>query len=334
MSAPGFTLIELSVAILAGAALLAVAVPPLRLVRQESGTTRCQANLQRIHAASLTYAVEDDTGLLIPIASGDASSGLRVLAHYGYGGRAGWGNTKPMGTPVNSPFAGGPLYRMGPRDRPLNRLLVKGAISAAPVLIDGRANLYTDWASDTRLDLSPYHCPNDAGFPGMHHQSWRDSGLPSYDFYGTSYAVPFQAIAIGSPPYRNSTVYQRRPDWVPSPAVTIAYVENAGLQAFRTKNPAFDQCSIAPLLEQVAYGWHGTAFEFNVAFVDGAVSAVRIQGSRVDESAYCASPYELCRCLMIRGDGWRFDTYPNLPIAISKPTTGGGVGQPDWDIVQ
>lgn len=330
------TLVELCVGMVALAGLLAGAVPALRSARSASQLTECQQNLGRIQAASLVYGAEDASGLFIPIAPGDLTNGLHVLSAYGYGGRAGWGKTKPSGIIENSPFSGGSTARMGPADRPLNKMLYKAALPPPPE-VSSRSGQVTDYTFDARLPLDTYHCPADTAFAGMHHAAWADSELSSYDFYGTSYGVPTQvawyAVTLFDAP-RNNTVYGRNVETIPAPAQTVAYVENAGLFAYRAANPSIPQCPVEPLLSQVAHGWHGQDFRFNVAFVDGAVRQVEMNGSRCVQPPMCPPPATDCHTMIIRNTGWRFDTVPVRPVLVDKQLDLDGFDAPDWQIVQ
>ncbi|MCH8966426.1 MAG: hypothetical protein IID43_01990 [Planctomycetes bacterium] len=54
---------------------------------------------------------------------------------------------------------------------------------------DSRGRRSSNWLADTTLDLDFYKCPSDTGYKGYHFTAWKDSGLSSYDHYGTSYTA-------------------------------------------------------------------------------------------------------------------------------------------------
>ncbi len=154
-----------------------------------------------------------------------------------------------------------------------------------------------DWTPDSRRDLDIYHCPDDNGFPGMHFQGWRESGLSSYNYFGTSYAANPQYIYDPAAPntlFTNST-YFRPLSTVPAPSETIAYLENSGRFATRSYDPelpnqVLDSCRDT-LYEQdgyIAKGWHKQPWRFNVTFADGHAHNVRIR-SYAEQSGFTHS---------------------------------------------
>ena len=51
--------------------------------------------------------------------------------------------------------------------------------------------------SDTELDLQPLRCPADAGYTGIHFESFAEDGFTSYDHFGTSYTSNMFMIGTG-----------------------------------------------------------------------------------------------------------------------------------------
>jgi hypothetical protein len=174
----------------------------------------------------------------------------------------------------------------------------------------------------------------------MHHRAWRDSGLSSYEFYGTSYAtVPLFVGLIGESWIKSFSAYAHKVSAIPAPSTTVTYLENAARFAFMARNDSLDQSLCGwpyPAGNQTAHGWHGMDFQFNVAFVDGAVRNISMRGYGRTPGAYCPAMAVGCECAVVRGEGWRFDVAP-APLAFtSKTITGGGGGgsTTDWDVVE
>jgi prepilin-type processing-associated H-X9-DG protein len=333
----GFTLIELCVGVAALAGLFAVVAPAARSTREASLAAHCRQNLERIVQASLVYASEDSAEWVIPVALGDWLTSDRNVAPYGFGGKSGWFDTKPSGNPEFSPFSGGPLYRMGAPDRPLNRILFKTPI-APPLIVQGRSGERFDWTYDTRHDLAVYRCPADSGFPGMHYRVWRDSGLNSYDFFGTSYAAStlFLSDSANAPSW-SVTPYAHALSAVPAPSNTLAYMENAGRFGYRARNTSLGQNGCYwpyPEASQTANGWHGAPFRFNVTYVDGHVAEVEMRGYGQPAGQVPCAPQagSWCDCYAFRTAAWRLDIMPaawaqTYKIRPADPPAA-------WDIVE
>ena len=125
---------------------------------------------------------------------------------------------------------------MGAAHRPLNATLFKAPFPV-PTPSGGRGGGLLDWSDDARVNVDVYHCPRDLGFPGMHEQGWRDSGLSSYNYYGTSYAV--SPLFVGPGPgslLMSNSVYARPVSTVPQPTTTVMYWENAARYAIYANN--------------------------------------------------------------------------------------------------
>lgn len=336
------TLIELCAGIVALAGLLAAVVPALRSARNADLTAQCRENLGRIQQAALVYAAEDPGEQMIPIGIGDTTTEI-YPSYYDYGGKSGWWKTNVL-TAYQSPFAGTFPYRMGPNDRPLNRIMFKAPFPPPPI-VSSRAGPAEDYSFDMRWDVEVYDCPADAGFSGMHHKGWKDSQLSSYDAYGTSYAAT--AVLVGSPfsgaPLSSNSIYLRPASAIPVPAETVSYLENAGHFAMLANNPALGQtggCWPRPEGNMVAHGWHGEDFHFNVAFADGGVAWREIRGFGRNPAAGCF-PGGTCDCIRVRAPGWRMDTLPvaitptwKLRVADGEPLSTQDGASTTWNVTQ
>jgi prepilin-type processing-associated H-X9-DG protein len=322
------TLIELGVGIMTLITLAATALPAVRSARQSSLVTHCQSNLGRIQAAALIYSSEDANELIIPIGPGDANSVEIYTSSYGYGGRSGRGSEMDVN---QSPFGGSPLYQMGTPHRPLNRILFKQRFPGGVLVTDRSA--FEDWSSDARWDVGVYNCPADNGFPGMHHQGWKQSGRTSYDYYGTSYAA--NALFVGTPasqqPLYSFSAYGRPVSSVPVPSLTVAYQENAARFAIFANNPNLDQTECSwpfSVGAYTAHGWHNQDFRFNVAFIDGSVRFEEIRGFGRQSNVTCTpgGPYP-CQCVAVRTANWRMDVAPAPFVVVGKTSCcyGGAI---------
>jgi prepilin-type processing-associated H-X9-DG protein len=311
--------------------LAATALPAVRSARQSSLVTHCQSNLGRIQAAALIYSSEDANELIIPIGPGDANSVEIYTSSYGYGGRSGRGSEMDVN---RSPFGGNPLFQMGTPHRPLNRILFKNLFPGAVYVQDRRGGSSgTDWSSDARWDVGVYNCPADNGFPGMHHQGWKQSGRTSYDYYGTSYAA--NALFVGTPasqqPLYSFSAYGRPVSSVPVPSLTVAYQENAARFAIFANNPNLDQTECSwpfSVGAYTAHGWHNQDFRFNVAFIDGSVRFEEIRGFGRQSNVTCTpgGPYP-CQCVAVRTANWRMDVAPAPFVVVGKTSCcyGGAI---------
>lgn len=104
---------------------------------------------------------------------------------------------------------------------------------------------------------------------------------------------------------------------VPAPGETVYYMEHCGRFVHQAAPLVDDDgaCNAADF-EGAVYGWHGQAFEFSVAFVDGHVAPTQMRGTRAtyigrypehEDPFYGHIQF---RCVIFRGPGWRMDTLP------------------------
>ena len=340
-----FTLIELAAVGATATILITHVLLGTAELRSRSRAASCQDRLGQIARASLVYGAADPFEQVIPVGVGDVDSQYTRFSFYAFGGKSGMG-----GATYASDAEFGTGNQMGPARRPLNAVLFKTP--------------FTDWYAqeaedhyldDARLDLNVYHCPEDQGFPGMHHRVWKDSHLSSYDFYGTSYAA--NALWIYDPLaptfLKTNSMYSRPASFVPNPGNTIMYWENAARFAIYVPNREFGSedapcecranCLGAVGSTGVAHGWHGQDWRFNAAFGDGHVANIFVRSYRktlLSEPLPECSPGDRCVCIAVRGDGWQLDTMPSPPLGSSHLAPPGGTpiggdsgGSSAWDVV-
>lgn len=328
-SPSAFTLVELLVVVSIIALLIAILLPSLKRARENAKRIKCNTNLRSLAQAGLTYAADDKNEFAIPSGPGDQTSEA-YPAYIGFGGKAGVGlHANNVG---NSPFAGGPTYRLGPDDRPLNKVIYKGKISSVRTSGGVGRGSSIDYSPDTKLDLDLYHCPGDKGFPGMHHKGWWKSGLSGYDYYGTSYSSNPYLVGLGSAnqPLDSNSIYLRPMSRVPNPTNTVLYSEYAmRFAVFADNKEEYNQpgsCWPYPGADRkVARGHHSQPWWFNVSFGDGHTDWVKIKGygylTGVKKAPSCGGPTG-CPCLTQRGKGWQIDTMPAELIPTHKIRTG------------
>ena len=87
-----------------------------------------------------------------------------------------------------------------------------------------------------------------------------------------------------------------------------------------------DQCPIADGIPGRVKGWHGRWWIFDVAFVDGHASTIRMEGYRpVNLSHYPpGASFSSYQCVIVRGNGWQKDTLPSPDLNTNHPCPQAG----------
>lgn len=334
-----FTPIELLATVATIGLALSLLLASVATTREKNRSAVCLANLKGVATASLVYAADDPREMAIPVPATMLDTRMdphlrRAIPAYGYGGRAGSG--KEMGKAFWGTGDG-----LGPARRPLNEFIYKDRFldykdNPGP----GSAN----WTHDTKLELNIFRCPSDTGYRGIHYRAWKESGLSSYDHYGTSYAANVYWIAARRASHRSdspsdgacmsNSPFLRPLSRVPRPSNTLYYEENAGRFAFYAAPqglPESGDCG-GPL-EGIVHSWHGAEdgeradnrdWLFNVSFVDSHTGTVKMKGyqnPRLSEYPYL--DHDHWRCVIIRGPGYQRDTLPSPPVAIPIPFPAG-----------
>lgn len=314
------TLLEVVVISCALMVVMVSIAPVLAAARQRGKDVVCLQNLRRISQASIVYSGADPANHAIPVSPVEVhptigiSSVFSELPAYAYGGKSGVGSGSSSNI-VTSTF--GPNFDMNSANRPLNRVLFRdsfGGVSPRP----GSSGV--KWYPDANLELDAYRCPSDSGFTGLHvHDGWEQSRLSSYDYFGTSYAanVFWTAFEVTNATLMSNSPYLHSLDRIVDPARTIAYLENNGRSAWRAAPDLCPSIDPADYLIGEAGGWHGKAWQFQTAFIDGHVKTTQIRGYRPDNEFD-----DLCG--YVRGDDWQIDTRPLDPVITNHPRQGPG----------
>jgi len=289
-----FTLIELLVTISIISLLITFLLPSLRKAREAGRRSVCVANLRGIASASNIYSTEDAQNQSVPIHHllYDPNPALGDPGGYEWGGRSGHGEQLDTGDPHSSIW--GTALGFGPATRPLNKALFKGGLTD---YLDVPGPEGVNWSNDAELDLRKFRCPSDRGYMGFHFEEWMQSGLSSYDHYGTSYAsntLWAHDFTLDDPqgPYYNTwatfSPFLQPMTRIPTPSETILYLENASRYAWGQfpDGPPSDGSWYftssdhlgAGAGDYFARGWHGGTHESVVAFADGHAMSVSISG--------------------------------------------------------
>jgi prepilin-type N-terminal cleavage/methylation domain-containing protein len=324
----GFTLVELLVVVSIIALLISILLPSLKCARAQTKRAVCIANCKGIATASIVYAADDPTEAAVPVHPqvrnlGPSGSLRRATMVYGFGGKSGRGKE---GSDV---FFWGTGRQKGPATRPMNKFIYK----------DGFVNYqlnpgpgFGNWKKDERLDLDMYRCPSDNGYQGIHYTAWKNSGLTSYDHYGTSYAANLLWIYIpgasNCPGGSGSCCFSNAPalrplSRIPNPSNTLYYEENVGRYTFLA-DPVDSSCDSPD--PSIVDGWHGCTQKtkqwlFNVSFADAHAGTIKMKGYQnphLGELPGCDADDQSCynywHCVIIRGSGYQRDTLPSPPV--------------------
>jgi prepilin-type N-terminal cleavage/methylation domain-containing protein/prepilin-type processing-associated H-X9-DG protein len=323
----GFTLVELLVVIAIIALLIALLLPSLKRAREQAKQVTCLASLRAIATASLVYAGRDRQEMAVPVHRSEVLPESDFIGAYEFGGKSGLGEPTAGVDPLFSRW--GTMNGRGAGQRPLNPVMFRGGFG--DFTNDPGPN-QTNWLNDTLLDLPIYRCPSDRGYRGLHYIAWRNSGLTSYDHYGTSFAAnifwtgPSEGVCFMS----SNSPYLRPLSRIPNPANTLYYEENVGRFAWM-RYP--DPCPIADVegVPARARGWHGNWWNFQVAFADGHAGYIVMNGYQpvhlshypLNEYGYQHS-YETLQCVIVRGDNWQKDTLPAPAVFTNHPCPADG----------
>lgn len=149
-----------------------------------------------------------------------------------------------------------------------------------------------------------YECPSDTGIspapydfePYFLHPS--RASLQIHRITGTSYRLNNHIDFTGQLDPRFQThfygPYMRPVSQVPDPGQTVILEETVAEVAKWNR-------------DHYVLGWHRKANRFNVSFVDGHAGAIFLSGQDGDAEVYGGY-------WVLRGEGWRMDCYPSLPV--------------------
>lgn len=290
----GFTLVELLVVVAIIALLLSILLPSLGAAREQAKKVRCLANMKDLGAASHTYAASDSQNILVPTPHRKTSAGLGTAAAWflgnaHFGGRGGNPSLIPD---VNLARVFNAAGQLGPKERPLNRVIFKKQSwqSYEEAKADGNPYTATDprLMDHARIDMPIYHCPSDFGIPqgrGAIAPEWGaffvtvqvPGDVPLYDVVGNSYTTHWATPLItttGGYPYWGYGALGRQDSAFPNAARNIIYREGVARAAeYYNRDTCCGQTAALNKVLRVP-GWHGRDMEFNATFADGHAESI------------------------------------------------------------
>ena len=286
-----FTLIELLIVIAVIALLISILLPALSAARNQGLRAKCLSNLAALGKISAAYATDHQDGnsiLAVPAWWRDVDD----HGFYDYGGADGrsdgrgqWGYQKPLG-------------RRAATKRPLNHYL------------------YGTNMGDNS-DFRVFRCPGDFGWvdaPFYSNSSWRSQWKTRsfFESTGTSYRAN-AARADRDGRTLSMSPYFQPVNRIPVPSETMLYSESihwlARWNTVSASEASFKGTGADPV---TIPGWHGRPGRFNLGFVDGHASTIRMDKNGMDPMRSPVDPIDSGFAhLWTRGPGpqrWRIDT--------------------------
>lgn len=268
----------------------------------------CLYNLSAIGKALWQYASEDSADAALPIhASMLAPPRIewewRTISAHGWGGSSAVRRFKASERSeywlsASSPPSGAISFRdYDESTRPLTFFITGGRLAVSD-----------------RKKLEWFRCPYDRGYPDSRHiesAPQANAGRSCFETLGNSYRANLLPLATreGDAAKPMERQFSLGP-W----GTRISTLTKTNELVWVAEPPFFSMLSETEtdpnVLQRVQrQGWHGRPWQDNVLFVDGSVRTTRIRDLGVTESP-ATQPAVMSERWLVRGDGFRLDTYP------------------------
>jgi len=282
----GFTLIELLVVIAIISLLLSVLLPALSAAKNEGLRQKCSSALRGQGQLGITNAAEDVRGILHKQSRSGKINWIGL-------GAWDWGG----GDGVDQyTYEDGTDFNLGASTRP-NNIATYGT------------NL------TNKSDFSPHLCPGEEGqIPNLNFGADNPTQEVSmFRAVGTSYMGDFIWFPgpTGSEPALRYGSFMRPGNLIPDSGQTIMFYESRFAQAYLSTEEFIKGGGVDGAVTATVKGSHRDFGIFNVGFLDGHADKVKVlkTGTMVNPLTFNGSRYPF-RSGMARGNGWRYDAFP------------------------
>jgi type II secretory pathway pseudopilin PulG len=318
-----FSITELTV-VVSGLGLLATFIMPLsQRLQQRQRLDGCLANLERIGAASLTYATEDPRQQLVPLTLKEVTP----LHGEGWVGMWGWRTAVPHA------FGGQTATTAFPIEGGEVTVMLDSYWGQAPNPWGAAARPLNSYVQAGGGSVGNFHCPADVGFPAEE-AGWESPdvpapaiGIPCFEMLGSSY----RTNSTGTVWLSGSSIARMNMSVAPR-GHSSSYILVPSRVVLHS-DPLF-YCLVRQMTDSEPVdpitGWHGSLMADNVLYCDGAarlteISSLQEFSAQELQDMFHCSGYSTGSFLR-RGATWQMDCYPAPGALIATYTAPGSVG--------